>query len=99
MTLFGRDWPFAFVRNCARLRLFPGHGVSMRSAALAAFLVSTAAAAQVPESVFGAIRYRPTGPFRGGRALAATGVRGKPLTFYFGAVAGGVFRTDDGGAT
>src|SRR5262249_20570662 len=49
--------------------------------------------------VFGAMRWRPIGPFRGGRALAVSGVRGKPLTFYFGAVAGGVFRTDDGGAT
>ena len=55
--------------------------------------------AQVPESVFGAMKYRPIGPFRGGRALAVTGVPGKPLTFYFGAVAGGVFRTDDGGGT
>ncbi|MFN2570764.1 MAG: WD40/YVTN/BNR-like repeat-containing protein [Gemmatimonadales bacterium] len=71
----------------------------MRFAALAAIFVSTAAAAQVPEQVFGAMRYRPIGPFRGGRALAVSGVRGRPLTFYFGAVAGGVFRTDDGGAT
>ena len=70
----------------------------MRTLALVA-LVSTAAAAQVPEAVFGAMRWRPIGPFRGGRALAVSGVRGKPLTFYFGSVAGGVFRTDDGGAT
>jgi photosystem II stability/assembly factor-like uncharacterized protein len=55
--------------------------------------------AQVPDSVFGAMRYRPIGPFRGGRAVAVSGVPGKPLTFYFGAVAGGVFRTEDGGGT
>src|SRR3954466_7542891 len=70
----------------------------MRLAVLAALLASNAVAAQVPEQVFGGMRSRPIGPFRGGRALAVTGVRGKPLTFYFGAVAGGIFRTDDGGA-
>ena len=63
-------------------------------------LVATSSSAQpFPESTFGAMRFRPIGPFRGGRALAVSGVRGKPLTYYFGAVAGGVFRTDDAGQT
>src|ERR1043166_9334647 len=66
---------------------------------LALLLVAGAAAAQVPDSLYSAMKYRPIGPFRGGRALAVTGVRGQPLTFYFGAVAGGVFRTDDAGQT
>ncbi|MBV9436953.1 MAG: glycosyl hydrolase, partial [Acidobacteria bacterium] len=39
------------------------------------------------------------GPFRGGRAEAATGISGDPLTYYFGAVAGGVWKTVNGGAT
>src|SRR5947209_16934102 len=35
---------------------------------------------------------------RGGRALAIEGVLGEPDTYYFGAVAGGVWKTTDGGA-
>ena len=45
------------------------------------------------------MRWRNIGPFRGGRALAVTGVPGKPYLFYFGAVAGGVWKTTDAGQT
>ena len=69
------------------------------AAVLASLLFALGAFAQVPEALFGGMRYRPIGPFRGGRALAVSGVRGQPLTFYFGAVAGGVFRSDDAGQT
>ena len=69
------------------------------AAVLASLLLALGAFAQVPEALFGGMRYRPIGPFRGGRALAVSGVRGQPLTFYFGAVAGGVFRSDDAGQT
>src|SRR4051812_11200573 len=48
---------------------------------------------------FGALRWRSIGPYRGGRALAVTGVPGSASTFYFGAVAGGVWQTTDGGGT
>jgi photosystem II stability/assembly factor-like uncharacterized protein len=67
--------------------------------ALALLAAAGAAAQPYPESLFGAMRFRPIGPFRGGRALAVSGVRSKPFTYYFGAVAGGVFRTDDAGRT
>jgi photosystem II stability/assembly factor-like uncharacterized protein len=50
-------------------------------------------------AVLGALKYRPIGPFRGGRAAACCGVPGKPMTFYFGATGGGVWKTTDGGAT
>src|SRR5438876_12423389 len=43
------------------------------------------------------LRWRMLGPFRGGRVAAATGVRGRPHEFYFGAVNGGVWKTIDGG--
>jgi len=43
------------------------------------------------------MRWRQVGPFRGGRALAIEGVVGEPDTYYFGAVAGGVWKTIDGG--
>jgi photosystem II stability/assembly factor-like uncharacterized protein len=43
------------------------------------------------------LQWRQIGPFRGGRALAVTGVIGQPNTYYFGAVSGGVWKTVDGG--
>ncbi len=45
------------------------------------------------------MHWRLVGPARGGRALAIEGVPGDPSSFYFGSVAGGVWRTRDAGAT
>ena len=56
------------------------------------------AAAPQP-SDYSALHWRGIGPFRGGRALAVTGVPGDPRLFYFGAAAGGVWKTTDAGAT
>jgi photosystem II stability/assembly factor-like uncharacterized protein len=56
-------------------------------------------AAAVDPRLFSELKWRGIGPYRGGRALAASGVPGDPDTFYFGAVAGGVWKTTDGGAT
>ena len=56
-------------------------------------------AQQYSEQSFGAMKWRQIGPFRGGRVLAVTGVTGDPATFYFGAVAGGVWKTIDAGGT
>ncbi len=50
-------------------------------------------------SLFGGMRWRVVGPFRGGRTVTATGVPGHPDRFYFGAVGGGVWRTDNAGRT
>jgi photosystem II stability/assembly factor-like uncharacterized protein len=52
----------------------------------------------VDEKLFGAMRWRQVGPFRGGRVLAVTGVPGEPNVFYFGAVSGGVWKSTDTGA-
>lgn len=52
---------------------------------------------QVDEKLFGAMRWRQVGPFRGGRVLAVTGVPGEPNVFYFGAAAGGVWKSTDAG--
>src|SRR5881394_3273972 len=52
----------------------------------------------IDEKLFNGMRWRQIGPFRGGRALAIEGVVGEPDTYYFGAVAGGVWKTTDGGA-
>ncbi|MGE5412918.1 MAG: WD40/YVTN/BNR-like repeat-containing protein, partial [Syntrophomonadaceae bacterium] len=49
--------------------------------------------------LYGDLRWRLIGPFRGGWATCATGVPGDPATYYFGAAAGGVWKTEDAGAT
>jgi photosystem II stability/assembly factor-like uncharacterized protein len=53
----------------------------------------------VPDNFYSALQWRCLGPHRGGRVLAVSGVRGEPNTFYFGAVAGGVWKTTDAGRT
>src|SRR5438034_1060556 len=55
-------------------------------------------AGAIDEKLFNGMRWRQIGPFRGGRALAIEGVAGEPDAYYFGAVAGGVWKTNDGGA-
>ena len=61
------------------------------------FLSATVLAQAIPSSLYDGLRWRLVGPFRGGRAEAATGVPGDPLTYYFGAVGGGVWKTTNGG--
>ncbi|GAC1657840.1 MAG: hypothetical protein NVS4B3_24770 [Gemmatimonadaceae bacterium] len=52
----------------------------------------------VDPSHFRSLRWRNVGPFRGGRAVAVAGDPEHRLTFYFGAVGGGVWKTTTGGA-
>ena len=61
--------------------------------------VAWMAAQPYDPGLFAGMRWRLVGPFRGGRALAATGVPGEPNRFYFGAVGGGVWRSDNAGRT
>ncbi|MFN0183317.1 MAG: WD40/YVTN/BNR-like repeat-containing protein, partial [Aquabacterium sp.] len=44
-----------------------------------------------------ALKWRCIGPPRGGRVVAVAGDPKDPMTFYFGACAGGVWKTTDGG--
>src|ERR1700675_3670448 len=57
------------------------------------------APSQVDPQLFGAMKWRQIGPFRGGRAVAVSGVPGDPATWYFGAVAGGVWKSTNAGST
>lgn len=57
----------------------------------------TAFAQTIPPSAYQAMRWRLIGPFRGGRAIAVSGVPGNPALFYFGAVDGGVWKSTDAG--
>jgi photosystem II stability/assembly factor-like uncharacterized protein len=71
-----------------------------RSIVITLFLLlpSAAAVAQsVPSELVNGLKWRLIGPFRGGRAVAVTGVSGDSTTFYFGAVNGGIWKTSDAG--
>src|SRR5207253_4178356 len=61
------------------------------------FLFSSAAFAQRDPKLFGEMRWRMIGPFRGGRTVAAVGVRGQANVFYIGVNNGGVWKTNDYG--
>src|SRR4051812_45714910 len=74
-----------------------GPGVPTPVATASANPKPAATAAQIDEKLFKGMQWRQVGPFRGGRALAIEGVVGEPNTYYFGAVAGGVWKTVDGG--
>lgn len=53
----------------------------------------------LPQNLFGEMQWRLIGPFRGGRVEAVAGIPGNPLVYYFGSVAGGLWKTSDGGHT
>jgi photosystem II stability/assembly factor-like uncharacterized protein len=52
---------------------------------------------KVDEKLYKGMTWRNIGPFRAGRSLAVAGHKDQPLTYYFGAVGGGVWKTTDGG--
>src|SRR5437868_109727 len=77
-----------------------------RGTAAALFVFTSLAAAlraadapPVDPALFQELTWRSIGPFRGGRVLAVSGETGRPSRFYFGAVNGGVWQTDDAGRT
>ena len=63
--------------------------------------VPAAPAAPAPVTLDSALlagyRWRNVGPDRGGRSIAATGVKGRRDEAYFGATGGGLWKTVDGG--
>jgi len=68
---------------------------------LIAFVASAlsfpAAAQKVDSSLYSSLEWRMIGPFRAGRTIGATGVRGQPNVFYAGVNNGGVWKTTDYG--
>lgn len=74
--------------------------MKLRPALLAFLLLSLGAqAATVDPALYGGLQWRLIGPFRGGRVLAVSGVRGDPRHWYFGSVDGGVWESTDTGRT
>ena len=56
-------------------------------------------AAPLDSAILKSYKWRSIGPDRGGRSIAASGVKGRPREAYFGAVGGGLWKTADGGMT
>jgi hypothetical protein len=56
-------------------------------------------AGEVPAAALAGLQWRDVGPMRGGRSFAVAGVASQPDTFYFGAVGGGVWKTENAGRT
>ncbi|HKV27520.1 MAG TPA: hypothetical protein VJN90_04520 [Candidatus Acidoferrales bacterium] len=84
------------MRGITRVRLFVSLAALVICALAAGF--SVGAQALTKDSLEG-MKWRLIGPFRGGRVEAVTGVAGSPNVFYFGAVAGGVWKTTDAGGS
>jgi len=51
----------------------------------------------VNSDLYKGLKFRNIGPFRGGRSVAVTGVRGNPLLYYMGSTGGGIWKTEDAG--
>jgi photosystem II stability/assembly factor-like uncharacterized protein len=64
---------------------------------LAAALAPIACAQSLGPELYGGLRWRMIGPFRGGRTVAASGVPGQPNVFYIAANNGGVWKSTDAG--
>jgi photosystem II stability/assembly factor-like uncharacterized protein len=80
---------------------FEGNSVKWYKLAALVIVVlsSLGASAAVDPSSYQALQWRLIGPFRGGRVLTVTGIAGDDRHFYFGAVDGGVWATEDSGRT
>jgi photosystem II stability/assembly factor-like uncharacterized protein len=89
----------------------PFASLRTRAATVAAFALAAAVAVPtVPPAVQaqeggelaalnGVLTWRSVGPYRSGRANAVTGIASKPRTYFAGYAGGGVWRTDDAGAS
>ena len=64
---------------------------------VAAAISSPALAQKLDPSLYSSLEWRMIGPFRAGRTIGATGVRGQPNVFYVGVNNGGVWKTTDYG--
>ena len=74
----------------------PIFAASVAGIVLAGFPASVDAQ-KLDSSLYSTLEWRMIGPFRGGRTIGATGVRGQPNVFYVGVNNGGVWKTTDYG--
>lgn len=72
---------------------------AQRASRPAAAPAPQASASVIDTTALKGLKVRLLGPFRGGRSTAVTGVPGQPHAFFMGSTGGGLWYTDDAGAT
>ncbi len=82
--------------SAALFALVAAAGLATRVAPVGA---QAPAAPATDAAVLNAYKWRSIGPNRGGRSIAVSGVKGRPMEAYFGAVGGGLWKTTDAGST
>ncbi|GAB5413669.1 MAG: hypothetical protein Cons2KO_12720 [Congregibacter sp.] len=73
--------------------------VAAYSLAVSLLLPAASSQAAVEPSLIDGLEFRLVGPWRGGRVTAVTGVPENPHLYYMGAAGGGLWRTQNAGAT
>ena len=89
--------PTAKPAQRARKTTAPLKSAAVTKSARTSARAPKADAASVEAPGFDALKWRCIGPPRGGRVVAVAGDPRDAMTFYFGACAGGVWKTTDGG--
>ena len=85
----------------ARLTRFTALGLTVALVLLGSGLgdvrlkATQSSSATYAPDLFGEMRWRSIGPFRGGRTKAAAGIPSQPNVFYIGVVNGGIWKTTD----
>ena len=87
-----------------RRRAMSAVAVAVAFASTAVVTIAAAAPSQptpsaVPDAMLHGLSWRLVGPFRAGWGTMAAGIPDQPNVFYFGAAGGGVWKTDNAGAT
>ncbi|MGE0814706.1 MAG: WD40/YVTN/BNR-like repeat-containing protein [Vicinamibacterales bacterium] len=85
--------PLALAVGAAALQ-----GAPARAQGQAAGAQAAQAPANPADAVLATYKWRSIGPDRGGRSIAVSGVKGRPMEAYFGAVGGGLWKTTDAGS-
>lgn len=80
-------------------RLLPAGLVPLLAVSALAAGTAPGPADPVDRALYAAMQWRNVGPHRGGRVTAVAGVPGKPHLYYMGAAGGGVWKTENAGAT
>ncbi len=92
VKLFGKNRKAIVLLLSVVLPASTGYGAEPRAR-------TPARVANVSSELLQALRYRLIGPFRGGRVNTVSGLASDRNTYYFGAAAGGVWKTEDAGVT
>src|SRR4051794_9803411 len=85
------------VKRRLGIPLFAGALLSISGWTPSATTIGGGPSTAIDSTILKSYRWRSIGPDRGGRSIAVSGVRGRPMEGYFGATGGGLWKTTDGG--